>query len=82
MEKRYLVEGLVAVGPDDDEWQPDGELEEVGFVDLHDALVEAKHRIKLTEHGKSGVRVWDCLEDKEVWSNITSGNDPETEKEE
>lgn len=64
MDKRYWVEELVAAGPDDGEWQ------QTVTYDTKDAAVyNAKLLIKPTEHGESGVRVYDTVEGKTVWTN-------------
>ena len=64
MDKRYQVEELVAVGPDDGEWEPQD-----SFDSSIDAELDGKNRIKPTEHGESGVRVVDTVTGKVHWTN-------------
>ncbi len=65
MDKRYQVEELVQTGPDDAEWEP-----QASFDDRKDADVDAMKKVKATEHGPSGVRVYDSIAQIVVWDNV------------
>ncbi len=64
MDKRYLVEELKPYSPDDAEWEP-----QESFDDVNDAQANAQSRIQPTQHGDSGVRVFDTVAQKIVWTN-------------
>ena len=63
--KRYLIEELCAVGPDDAEWQ--STQDEFDFLDA--ATERASAMVQATEHGPSGVRVWDAYTEAVVWQS-------------
>lgn len=64
MDKRYLVEEVRAYGPDDAGWEPS-----MDFDDVSKAEEYAKDKAEIAERGSPGVRVFDTIEQKIIWSN-------------